>query len=146
MPEGMEREFDRQRAERKRLQEMDQRKRLANEAAIRLVLDEFYPAGVADELIERICQIQNRLIKETVRNEKIIREMHDGIHLVAEGAAQRWLDGFHECADQVRGYAAELGLAPVVVDSLLRNDARTKETSREVKDEAATRQVEWKRS
>lgn len=138
-------EFARQRAERRRLRALEEDRRIRNEAAVRRVLDEYFPAGIPDDLIQRVCRIQNDLIREMTKNEKVIREMHDGVHRLAEEAAGRWLDGFHACADQVRTHAAEANLSPVVVDSLLRNDQRPAGESREERNEAASRQVAWKR-
>lgn len=141
-----DKEFARQRAERRRLRELDDRLRIQTEAAIRTVLDEYHQAGIPDDLIERICLIQNGLIKQVVSREKVIREMHDGVHRLAEEAAGRWMDGFQSYADQVRTHAAELNLSSAVVDSLLRNDPRQSEESREERNEAASQQVAWKRA
>lgn len=104
-------EWQRQRAERLRLREMSERLRMRNEAAVRLALEEFYPSGLPDGLVERICQIQNGLIKEIVRDSKVIREMHDGINRVAEESAQRWLDGFETQRERVRLAASERGMS-----------------------------------
>lgn len=138
-------EFARQRAERRRLRELDERSRIQNEAAVRTVLDEYFPAGIPEDLIERVCLIQNELIKEITRNEKTVRELHDGVHRLAEEAAGRWLDGFRACADQVRVFATEMNLSPAVVDSLLRDDHRPAGESREERNEAASQRVQWKR-
>lgn len=145
MSDPLGQEFERQRAERKRLRELDVQMRLESEAAVRALLDEFYPAGVPDELVERICQVQNGLIKRVIRLEGVTRELHDGINRIGDESFQRWMNGFRECADQVRAHAIELKLAPVVVDSLLRNDIREEKTTRWDKDQAATQQVVWKR-
>lgn len=142
----MNEEFERSRAERKRLREMDQQKRLKSEKAVRLVLDDHFPGGAPEDLLERICLIQNGLIKEIVLLEKVVREMHDGIHLVAEGAAERWIEGFEECARQVRAYGEELDLPGETIDSLLRNQVRRKEEEEAAKNRAATQQVEWSRT
>jgi hypothetical protein len=139
-------EYSRQRAERRRLQELEQRKRMQNEAAVRLVLDSFFPAGVPDELIERICRIQNHLIKEVTLNERVIRELHDGINRIGNEAAQREVNGFDECARQVRTHGEELGLSEKVIDSLLRNHVSRLEAEKAEKNRAATQQVEWSRT
>lgn len=138
-------EFARQRAEHRRLRKLEEDRCVHNEAAVRQVLDEHFPAGIPDDLIQQVCRIQNKLIKEMTQNEKVIREMHDGIHRLAEEAAGRWVDGFRTCADQIRAFAAELNLSPAMVDSLLRNDQRSPGESREERNEAASQQVAWKR-
>jgi hypothetical protein len=117
--------------------------RIENEAAVRTVLDGYFPAGLPDDLVERICRIQNTLIKDVVSAEKTARELHDGINRIASEADQRFVDGFRECADQVRRHAAAMDLTEPVVKNLLRNDTREQEKA--AKDEAATRQVEWTR-
>lgn len=139
-------EFRRQRAERRRLREMEQRARMDNEREVRLILDEYYPAGIPEDLLERICGVQNRLIRTISQNEKVIRELHDGINRIADEAAQREVTGFNECASQVRRFGAELGLAPTVIDSLLRNQALITQAEQAAKDRAATQQVEWTRT
>lgn len=136
-------QFGQNRAERKRAQEENQRVRLENEAKVRAVLDEYHPGGIPDDLVERICRIQNVLIRDLLAAEKARRDLHDGINRIANEADQRWVDGFRECADQVRRFSSELGLADSVVQSLLRND--TREQDKASKDAAATRQVEWTR-
>lgn len=138
-------EYERQRAERRRLVKLEQDRRVENETAVRLVLDEFYPAGVPDDLLERICLIQNRLIKQRTLDEKTMREMHDGINRIADEASLREVRGFDECARQVREHAGELGLSDQVTDSLLRNHVRRLEAEKAEKDRAATQQVEWSR-
>lgn len=138
-------EFARQRAERRRLRGLEELKQRESEDAVRAALAEYYPDGIPEGLMQRICLIQNRLIKEISQNEKVIREMHDGVHRLAEEVAERWMDGFHTHADQVRIHAAELNLHPDIVDSLLRNDSRRGDESREERNEAASRQVKWKR-
>jgi hypothetical protein len=120
--------------------------RMENERAVRLVLDEYFPEGVPTDLLERICMIQNSLIREIVTADKVTRELHDGINRIGEEAAQRWVNGFKECADQVRTFAAELNLSQAVVDSLLRNDSSVRETEAAARDQAATQQVEWSRT
>jgi hypothetical protein len=142
----MQSEFERQRAERRRLLELERSMRMDNERAVRLILDEYFPAGIPDDLLERICAVQNRLIKNATQDAKTIREMHDGINRIADEAAQREVDGFNECASQVRRFGAELGLAPTVIDSLLRNQVRGDEAERADKNRAATRQVQWSRT
>lgn len=144
--EKARREREASRARRREFQDMDLKLRMDNERSVRLLLDEFFPAGAPDDLLERICRIQNRLIQTIISGEKSGRELHDGINRIKNESDWRWMEGFRECADQVRNHAAELRLAPSVVASLLRNDVRTEENSREVRNEAATRQVEWKRS
>lgn len=139
----MSNQFGQNRAERKRAQEESQRVRLENEAKVRAVLDEYHPGGIPDDLVERICRIQNVLIRDLLAAEKARRDLHDGINRIANEADQRWVDGFRECADQVRRFSSELGLADSVVQSLLRND--TREQDKASKDAAATRQVEWTR-
>lgn len=146
MTDGQNAEFLRSRAERKRLRELDQRMRLDTERAVRLVLDEHFPAGIPADLLERICMIQNGLIREIVQADKVMRELHDGINRIANEAAQREVDGFNECAGQVRKFGAELGLAQTVIDSLLRNQIRLQEAEQEEKNRAATQQVEWSRT
>lgn len=136
-------EFERSRAESRRLRALDVRMRMENEAAVRTVLDDHLPAGLPDDLVERICRIQNALIKQIVQSEKVTRELHDGINRISDEASQRWVEGFRECADQVRAHAAELGLAPSVVKSLLRNDER--EADQQERNRAATQQVQWTR-
>lgn len=106
-----ESEWRRQRAESIRLREMGDRMRMENEAAVRRALEEFYPSGLPEGLVERICQIQNGLIKKIVRNEKVMREMHDGINRIAEESAQRWVDGFETQRERVRLAAAERGMS-----------------------------------
>ncbi len=64
---SVRREFERQKAERRRIRVLDQAMRLECEAAIRLVLDEYYPAGIPADLVERICLIQNKLIRQITR-------------------------------------------------------------------------------
>lgn len=139
-------EYGWQRARRRHFQEMDQRKRIDGERTVRLLLDEFFPAGAPDGLLERICRIQNLLIKEIVQGEKVTRELHDGINRIANEADQRWVDGFNECAQQVRRFGEELGVSEPVVNSMLRNQVRREETEQAEKDQAATRQVEWTRT
>lgn len=146
MNDGLNEEFQRSRAERRRLAEMSQRMRMENERAVRLVLDEYFPEGVPADLLERICMIQNSLIRDIVTADKVTRELHDGINRIGEEAAQRWVNGFKECADQVRTFAAELNLSQAVVDSLLRNDSSVRETEAAARDQAATQQVEWSRT
>jgi hypothetical protein len=138
-------EFSRQRAERRRLRELEENRRIRSEAAVQAALGEYHPQGIPDGLLQRICGMQNELIRETVQNEKVIREMHDGVHRIAEEAVGRWLDGFRTCADQIRMFADELDLSPAVVNSLLRNDQRPAGESREERNEAASQQVAWKR-
>lgn len=106
-----ESEWRRQRAESIRLREMGDRMRMENEAAVRRALEEFYPSGLPEGLVERICQIQNGLIKKIVRGEKVMREMHDGINRIAEESAQRWVDGFETQRERVRLAAAERGMS-----------------------------------
>lgn len=139
-------EFRRQRAERRRRLEEEQRARMDNEREVRLILDEYYPAGIPEDLLERICGVQNRLIRTISQNEKVIRELHDGINRIADEAAQREVTGFNECASQVRRFGAELGLPPTVIDSLLRNQALITQAEQAAKDRAATQQVEWTRT
>jgi hypothetical protein len=136
-------EFEKNRAERRRMQEESQRLRLENEAKVRAVLDEYHPGGIPDDLVERICRIQNVTIRDLLAAEKARRDLHDGINRIANEADQRWVDGFRECANQVRRFAAELGLADYMTASLLRNDTRDQDKA--AKNEAATRQVEWTR-
>lgn len=106
-----ESEWRRQRAESIRLREMGDRMRMENEAAVRRALEEFYPSGLPEGLVERICQIQNGLIKKIVQNEKVMREMHDGINRIAEESAQRWVDGFETQRERVRLAASERGMS-----------------------------------
>lgn len=106
-----ESEWRRQRAESIRLREMGDRMRMENEAAVRRALEEFYPSGLPEGLVERICQIQNGLIKKIVRGEKVMREVHDGINRIAEESAQRWVDGFETQRERVRLAAAERGMS-----------------------------------
>lgn len=106
-----ESEWRRQQAESIRLREMGDRMRMENEAAVRRALEEFYPSGLPEGLVERICQIQNGLIKKIVRGEKVMREMHDGINRIAEESAQRWVDGFETQRERVRLAAAERGMS-----------------------------------
>lgn len=133
------------RARRRRFQEMDQRKRMDGEREVRILLDEFFPAGAPEGLLERICQGQNRLVKEIVGLEKVTEELHDGINRIKNEADLRWVDGFNECARQVRAHAEELGVTEPVVNSLLRNQVRKDEAEQHEKNRAATRQVEWSR-
>lgn len=136
------------RARRREFQEMDQRLRVNGEREVRLLLDEFFPAGAPEGLLERICQGRNRLVKDIVSLEKACREMHDGINRIKNEADQRWVDGFDECARQVRSHADGLGVSPPVVDSLLRNHTPVQERRREEaeRNRAATQQVEWSRT
>lgn len=138
-------EFERSRAERKRLAAMSQRMRIDNERSVRLILDEYFPEGIPADLLERICTIQNGLVREVVSLEKATREMHDGINRIKNEADQRWVDGFNECAQQVRTHAEELGVSEPVVNSLLRNQVRMQEAEQAEKNRAATQQVEWSR-
>ncbi|AXH66374.1 hypothetical protein SEA_SATIS_225 [Streptomyces phage Satis] len=139
----MSEQYEKNRAERRKIHEESQRRRLENEAKVRAVLDEYHPGGLPDDLVERICLIQNALIRDLLAAERARNDLHDGINRIANEADQRWVDGFRECADQVRRFAAELGLADYVVASLLRNDTRDQDKA--AKNAAATRQVEWTR-
>ncbi len=138
-------EYQRQRAQRREFQEKDERMRMDNERTVRLILDEFFPAGVPDGLLERICGVQNRLVKEIIGNEKAIRELHDGINRIANEADQRWLGGFAECAGQVQKFGTQMGLSQAVIDSLLRNHIAAQKTLEDAKNKEASRQVEWTR-
>lgn len=144
--EQARREREASRARRQHFQEMDERMRLDGERATRLLLDEFFPAGAPEGLLERICTSRNRLVKEIVSLEKVVREMHDGINRIKNEADQRWVDGFNECAQQVRMHAEELGVSEPVVNSLLRNQVRMQEAEQAEKNQAATQQVEWSRT
>jgi len=144
--ERARREREASRARRRHFQEMDQRMRLDGERATRLLLDEFFPAGAPEGLLERLCLGRNRLVKEIVSLEKVVREMHDGINRIKNEADQRWVDGFNECAQQVRTHAAELGLGEPVVDSLLRGQVSMQEAEQAEKNRAASQQVEWSRT
>lgn len=144
--ERARREREASRARRRHFQEMDQNLRVSAEREVRLLLDEFFPSGAPEGLLERICRAQNRFIKDIVNLEKAVRDMHDGLHSIAEGAAQREVDGFNECARQVRAHAEELGVSEPVVNSLLRNQVARLEAEQHEKDRAATQQVEWKRA
>jgi hypothetical protein len=139
-------EYERQRAQRREFQEMGQRMRLDNERNIRLILDEFFPAGAPEGLLERICGVQNRLVKEIVGNEKVIRELHDGIGRIANEADLRWTDGFAECARQVREFGTQMGLSRAEIDSLLRNHLAAQQALEDAKNREASRQVEWTRT
>lgn len=139
-------EYERQRAQRREFQEMDQRMRVDNERSVRLILDGFFPAGAPDGLLEQICGVQNRLVKEIVSLEKSTRELHDGIGRIANEADQRWVDGFAECARQVREFGTAMGLSEKVIDSLLRNHLAAQQTLEDAKNQEASRQVEWTRT
>lgn len=139
-------EYERQRAQRREFQEMSQRMRLDNERNIRLILDEFFPAGAPDGLLERVCGVQNLLVKEIVSLEKVTRELHDGIGRIANEADQRWTDGFAECARQVREFGTQMGLARAQIDSLLRNHLAAQQALEDAKNREASRQVEWTRT
>lgn len=144
--EQARREREASRARRRHFQEMDQRMRLDGERATRLLLDEFFPAGAPEGLLERLCLGQNRLVKEVVSLEKVVREMHDGINRIKNEADQRWMDGFNECARQVRVHADELGVSEPVVNSLLRGQVSMQEAEQAEKNRAASQQVEWSRT
>jgi hypothetical protein len=144
--EEARREREASRARRRRFQEMGQRMRMDSERATRLLLDEFFPAGAPKGLLERICLAQNRLIKDIVGSERVIRELHDGINRIKNESDLRWVDGFNECARQVRAYAEELGVSEPVVNSMLRGHVSMLEAEQAEKDQAATRKVEWSRS
>lgn len=144
--EQARREREASRARRRHFQEMDQRMRLDGERATRLLLDEFFPAGAPEGLLERLCLGRNRLVKEIVSLEKVVREMHDGINRIKNEADQRWMDGFNECARQVRVHADELGVSESVVNSLLRGQVSMQEAEQAEKNRAASQQVEWSRT
>lgn len=144
--EQARREREADRARRRHFQDMDQRMRLNGERAIRLLLDEFFPAGAPEGLLERLCTGQNRLVKEIVSLEKVVREMHDGINRIKNEADQRWVDGFNECAQQVRAHADELGVSEPVVNSLLRGQISMQEAEQAEKNRSASQQVEWSRT
>jgi hypothetical protein len=144
--EQARREREASRARRRHFQEMDQRMRLDGERATRLLLDEFFPAGAPEGLLERLCLGRNRLVKEIVSLEKVVREMHDGINRIKNEADQRWVDGFNECARQVRVHADELGVSESVVNSLLRGQVSMQEAEQAEKNRAASQQVEWSRT
>lgn len=146
MSDGLNQEFLRSREERRRLREMDQRMRLEAERQVRLVLDDHFPAGVPEDLLERICKIQNGLIWKIVQGEKATRELHDGINRISDEAAQREVQGYNLCAEQVRAHAEELGLDNAVTDSLLRNHVSMQEADQAERNRAATQQVEWSRT
>lgn len=146
MPDESNRELRRSRAERQRLVELGRSMRMDNERSIRLVLDKFFPAGAPDGLLEQICRVQNTLIREVVQGDKVIRELRDGINRISDEAAQREVQGYNRCAEQVRAHADELKLGAAVTDSLLRNHVRMQEEERAERDRAASRKVEWSRS
>lgn len=131
--------------------DMDERMRLRTEASMRTVLDGYYPGGIPDDLIERLCLIANALVKEVVHLNGVNRDLHDGINRIANEADLRWVDGFDECARQVRLFGEELGLDTAVIDSLLRNHLLKQKTEREESerqnalDAEASRQVQWSR-
>lgn len=145
--ERARREREAGRARRREFQEMDLNLRMANERKVRLLLDDVFPAGAPDGLLERVCRIQNLLIRDIVAGARSGRELHDGINRIKNEADQRWVDGFDECARQVRQFGEESGLGEAVIDGLLRNHVGTQDRQREraEQDRAATRQVEWKR-
>lgn len=139
-------EYERQRAQRREFQEMSTRKRMASERATRLLLDEFFPAGAPDGLLERICGVHNGLIGEIVGLERVTRELHDGINRIKNESDLRWVDGFAECARQVREFGTQMGLSRAEIDSLLRNHLAAQQTLENAKNREASRQVEWKRT
>jgi len=143
--ERRQEEYRRQKAERKRLRELEEAERIRAEQSIRTVLDRHHPEGIPADLVEGICGIANRLIRKIALLEKVIREMHDGVHKIAEEAAWRDVAGYKECARQVREHGEELGLSPEVLDSLLRNLVAMEERERAERDRAASSQVEWSR-
>lgn len=141
-----ESEFERNKRLRGAMLAMDRRMRVRNEASMREVLDAYHPGGVPDGLAERLCLIANALIKEIVHQERAIRDLHDGINRIKNEADLRWVDGFEECARQVRRFGEEAGLTGDVIDGLLRNHILMRQRAGEARNEEASRQVEWKRS
>jgi len=146
MPDEMDREFRRSKAERRRLAELGQSMRMENERSVRLILDKHFPGGAPEGLLESICLVQNGLIRQLVQAEKVMRELHDGINRISDEAAQREVAGFDECARQVRAHAEELGVTEPVVNSLLRNHVRMQEAERAERNHAASQKVEWSRT
>ena len=113
----------------------DQRRRRAGvERGIRAALESSFPGGIPDEVLEAVCAVPLALVQEVGRLEKVCREMHDGIHLIAEGAAERFLEGHRTCAGQVREHAATLKLKSQVVDFLLQDHLRSAETERKMRE------------
>lgn len=106
----------------------DQRRRRTGvERGVRAALESSFPGGIPDDVLEAVCAVPLALVEEVGRLERACREMHDGIHLIAEGAAERFLEGHRICAKQVQEHAATLKLKSQVVDFLLQDHFRSEE-------------------
>lgn len=107
------------RAERQRVEEIKRVRRAHADARVREVLDRYFPQGTPAGFLIALQRTSQPLIDEVGRLEKVVKEMHDGVHVLAEEAAQRWVDGFNECENKVRARAAEAGMTPDQIEAIL---------------------------
>ena len=144
-----QREFERRQARERPFRELDELLRVRTGQQIRMALDEHCPEGFPEKLAEQLCRISDALIKDLVLGERRARDLHDGINRIKNEADQRWVNGFAECAEQVRRYGEEAGLGKDVLDGLLAGHlsmlASQKENEKLSRDREASSQVEWSR-
>jgi ribonucleotide reductase alpha subunit len=107
------------RAERRRIEEIKGVWRERTDGQVREVMNRYFPAGTPAGFLVALQHTSQPLIDEVGRLEKAVKEMHDGVHVLAEEAAQRWVDGFNECEQKVRSRAAEAGMTPEQIEAIL---------------------------
>lgn len=107
------------RAERRRVEEIKERWRERTDGRVREVLNTYFPGGAPAGFLVALQRASQPLIDEVGTLEKVVKEMHDGVHVLANEAAQRWLDGFNECEQKVRARAAEAGMTPDQIEAIL---------------------------
>lgn len=107
------------RAERKRVEGIKGIWRERTDGRVREVLDRYFPGGAPAGFLIALQRTSQPLIEEVGRLEKAVKEMHDGVHVLAEEAAQRWVDGFTDCEQKVRARAVEAGMTPDQIETIL---------------------------